>query len=75
MNWKPTGILLAAAAVVFAFIWLVDRPIRQERLRQASRVILPGFVPASVNSVEIKPRGASEIHAGRMDQGPMNCGR
>jgi hypothetical protein len=67
MNWKSTGILLAAAAVLFAFIWLVDRPLRQERLRQASRVILPGFDPASVNSVEIQPRGANEIHAGRMD--------
>src|SRR5271157_608017 len=68
MNWKPTWILLAAAAVLFAFIWLVERPIRQERLRQASRIILPGFDPASVNSVEIKPRGANEIHAGRMDR-------
>jgi len=68
MNWKSTGILLAAAAVLFAFIWLVDRPIRQERLRQASRIILQGFDPASVNKVEIKPRGANEIHAGRMDQ-------
>ncbi len=68
MNWKSTGILLAAAAVLFAFIWLVDRPIRQQRLRQASRIILPGFDPASVNSVAIKPRGANEIHAGRMDQ-------
>jgi hypothetical protein len=65
MNWKSTWILLAAAAVLFAFIWLVDRPIRQERLRQASRVILPGFDAASVNSIEIKPRGANEIHARR----------
>ncbi len=68
MNWKSTWILLAAAAVLFAFIWLVDRPLREQRLRQASRVILPGFDPASVNSVEIKPRGANEIHAGRKDQ-------
>jgi hypothetical protein len=67
MNWKSTGILLAAAAVVFAFIWLVDLPLRRERLRQASRVILPAFNPASVNSVEIKPRGAAEIHARRTD--------
>jgi hypothetical protein len=68
MNWKPTWILLAAAAVLFAFIWLVERPIRQERLRQASRIILPGFDPASVNSVEIMPRGANEIRAGQMDR-------
>jgi hypothetical protein len=66
MNWKSTGILLTAAAVLFAFIWLVDRPIRQEHLRQASRSILPGFDPGSVNSVEITPHGANEIIAGRM---------
>jgi hypothetical protein len=68
MNWKPTGILLAAAAVVFAFIWLVDRPIRQERLRQANRIVLPGFDPGSVDSVEIKPRAAAEIHVGRTNR-------
>jgi hypothetical protein len=65
MNWKSTGILLTAAAVLFAFVWLVERPIRKERLRQASRVVLPGFDPASVNSIEIKPRGANEIHVER----------
>ena len=68
MNWKSTGILLTTAAVLFAFIWLVERPIRQERLRQASRIILPRLDPASVNRVEIKPRDASEIHAARMDR-------
>jgi len=65
MNWKSTGILLTAAAVLFAFIWLVEQPIRQERLRQASRLILPGFIPASVNTIEIKPHGADEISATR----------
>ncbi len=45
MSWKPTWILILAAVVLFAFIWLVERPIRQERLRQANRIILPGFDP------------------------------
>ncbi|MGP8200106.1 MAG: DUF4340 domain-containing protein [Limisphaerales bacterium] len=70
MNWKSTWILLAATAVLFAFIWLVDRPIRQARLREASRVILRGVDPASVNSIEIKPRGLDEIHVVR--QGRSN---
>ena len=70
MSWKSTGVLLAAAAVLFAFIWLVDRPLRQERLRQASRVVLPGFDPAAVKTIEIKPRRVDEIHAAR--QGPAH---
>jgi hypothetical protein len=57
--------LLTSALVLFALIWLVERPIRQARLRQASRIILPGLDPATINSVEIKPGNASEIHAGR----------
>jgi hypothetical protein len=67
MNWKSTGILLTAAAVLFAFIWLVERPIRQEHLRQASRIVLPGLDPGIVNSVAIKPHNADEIIARRMD--------
>jgi hypothetical protein len=67
MNWRSTWILLTAVAVFFAFIWLVERPARQERLRQASRVILPGFDPASVNNIELKPRGTGEIRVERMD--------
>jgi hypothetical protein len=67
VSWKPTGILLAAAAVVFAFVWLVDRPIRLQREREASRAVLFGFDPRTITGVEIKPRGASEIQAARVD--------
>jgi hypothetical protein len=52
---------------MFALIWLVERPIRHQRQRQAHRIILPGLDPAKVNSVEVKPRNSSEIHAGRGD--------
>jgi hypothetical protein len=65
MNWKPTWVLLIAAAVVFAFIVLVEHPIRQERLRQASRTILPGLDPAGVTNIEIQPWGRPAIHAQR----------
>jgi hypothetical protein len=63
MNWKPTWVLLTATAVVFAFIVLVEYPIRQERLRQASHVILPGLDPAAVTNIEIQPWGRPAIHA------------
>jgi hypothetical protein len=62
VNGKSTGILLAAAGVILAFIWFVDRPIRLERLRQADHSILPGFDPAAINYIEVKPRGTNEIH-------------
>lgn len=65
MNWKATGILLTAAAVLFAFVWWVDRPIRRERERQASRVILPAFDPGAVNHIEIKAYGTNDIEVQR----------
>jgi hypothetical protein len=65
MNWKPTWVLLTAAAVVFAFIALVEYPIRQERLRQASRFVLPGLEAATVTNIEIQPWGQPAIHVQR----------
>jgi hypothetical protein len=65
MNWKPTWVLLTATAVVFVFIVLVEHPIRQERLRQASRLVLPGLDPVAVTNIEIQPWGKSAIHAQR----------
>jgi hypothetical protein len=65
MNWKPTWVLLAAAAVVLAFIVLLEHPLRQERLRQTSRAVLPGFNPLSVTNIEIHPWGQPVIVARR----------
>lgn len=67
MNWKSTGILLFAAAVLFVFIWTVERPIRKQRLQDTSRVILPAFNPAVIDHIEISPRGLDEIHAVRLE--------
>ena len=69
MNWKPTWVLLTAAAVVFGFIALVEYPIRQERLKQASRSVLQGFDPATVTNIEIQPWGQPAIHAQRSAPG------
>jgi hypothetical protein len=65
MNWRPTWVLLAAAAVVLAFIILVEQPLRRERERQSSRVILPGLDPALVTNIEIHPWGRAMIQAVR----------
>jgi hypothetical protein len=74
MNWKPTWVLLAVAAVLFAFIVLVDQPLRRQRELQASRVILPGFEPALVTNIEIHPWGQSIIQAVRQSA-PGNAWR
>ena len=66
MNWKSTWIWLTAAVVLFAFIWLVERPGRRERMRQSSRVILPNFDATSVNGIEVAPGGADAIRAERL---------
>jgi len=70
MSWKPTWVLLAAAAVLFAFIVWVDRPLRRERERQAIRVILPGLDASMVTNIEIQPWGQAGIKAAR--QGDSN---
>lgn len=70
MSWRNTGILAAAAAVLFAFIWLVERPLREERLRAADHTVLAGFNPKSVHAIQIMPRGGSEIDAERTSANP-----
>jgi hypothetical protein len=61
MNWKPTWVLLATAVVALAFIVLFEHPLREERLRQAGRAVLPGFNPATVTNIEIQPRSQPAI--------------
>jgi hypothetical protein len=74
MNWKPTWVLLAAAAVVLAFIVWVEQPLRRERERQASRVILPGLDATLVTNIEIQPWGQARIQAVRQSS-PRNAWR
>src|SRR5277367_4406174 len=65
MNWKPTWVLLAAAAVVLAFIVLVGRPLRRQRELQESRLVLPGFDPSLVTNIEIHPWSQALVEAVR----------
>ena len=69
MNWKPTWVLLAAAAVVFAFIALVEMPLLRERELRGNRVILPGLDPSLVTNIEIRPWGRPLIKAVRPGAG------
>jgi hypothetical protein len=57
MNWKPTWVWLVAAAVMLAFIVLVEHPLRRQREKEASRLILPGLNPSLVTNIEIHPWG------------------
>jgi hypothetical protein len=65
MNWKPTWVLLASAAVMLAFIVLVEHPLRRQRELQSSRLVLPGLDPARVTNIEIHPWGQGIIQAVR----------
>src|SRR5580658_8797718 len=65
MKWKPTWVLLGAAAAMLAYIVVVEHPSRRQRESQFSRVILPGLTPSLVTNIEIHPWGQSIIQAVR----------
>jgi hypothetical protein len=65
MNWKPTWVLLAAAAVLLALIVWVEQPLRRQRELQASRALLPGLNVSLVTNIEIQPWGGAIIQAVR----------
>jgi hypothetical protein len=66
--------LLAAAAVLLALIVWVEQPLRRERERQASRVILPGLDASLVTNIEIQSWGQAMIRAVRQSS-PGNSWR
>jgi len=69
MNWKPTWVLLAVAAMLLAFIVLVEHPLRVRKERLANRLILPGFNPAAVTNVLVQPWDQPAIQAVRDGSG------
>ena len=67
MNTKSTGLLLAAAALLFAFVYFVERPIRQAV--PPSRRVLPALDPAKITSVQVQVGGGmSRIRADKTNQ-------
>ena len=73
MSTKSTGFLLAAAVLLFAFIYFVERPRQAARMPPNHRV-LPELDPAKIAAVEIQVGGgarvirAEKINPGRTNQ-------
>jgi hypothetical protein len=69
VNTKSTGLLLAAAVLLFAFVYFVERPIRQAALLPPNRRVLPGLDPAKITSVQVQVGGgARRIRAEKTNQ-------
>ena len=60
MSTKSTVLLLAAAALLFAFIYFVERPRQAARIAPNYRV-LPGLDPAKIAALEIHVGGGAQI--------------
>lgn len=69
MNTKSTGLLLAAAALLFAFIYFVERPFRIAAQILPSHRVLPELDPAKITAVEVQVGGGvSVIRAEKTNQ-------
>jgi hypothetical protein len=68
MSAKSTALLLAAAALLFAFVCLVERPLRQAALIPPDLRMLPNLDPAKITSVEIHAPGGEIIFAAKTNQ-------
>jgi hypothetical protein len=69
VNTKATALLLAAAAVLFAFVYFVERPIRLAALIPPNRNVLPGLDPAKITAVQVQiAGGVRSIRADKTNQ-------
>ena len=72
VSTKPTLLLLAAAVLLFAFIYFVDRP-RQAALVPPSHKVLPELDPAKIAALEIHVGGGAQvIRAEKTNAGQTN---
>jgi hypothetical protein len=58
---KATVVLVTLAAVLFGFVALVEKPIRDARARENSRKIFPSFAPLEVRKITVRPATGDEI--------------
>lgn len=65
MNSKTTWSCVAIAGILFAFIYYVERPLRQQVVLEQSTKIFPGFDPKAATHIEILRAGQWEIQAER----------
>jgi len=69
VNTKATGLLLAAAALLFAFIYFVERPMRSAARMAPNRRVFPELDPAKIDAVEVQVGGGARlIRAGKTNQ-------
>ena len=68
VSTKSTGLLLAAAALLFAFIYFVERPLRLAALIPPNHRVLPGLDPAKIAALEIQVGGGVQHHPRRENQ-------
>ena len=58
---KATVVLVTLAAVLFGFVVLVEKPIREARLRENSRKVFPSFDPADLRRIQIRGPAGDDI--------------
>lgn len=61
MSAKSTGLLLAAAVLLFAFICFVERPLRLAARREQSHRVFPDLDPAKIAAVEVQVGGGAPV--------------
>ncbi len=72
MNSKSTWVLLVLAAMLLAFIFFVEQPLRRQREIQTNRLLLPGLNPSLITNIEIKPWGQHWIQAARQSNAGLS---
>ena len=69
VNTKATGLLLAAAALLLAFIYFVERPMRNAARMPPDHRVFPELDPAKIDAVEVQVGGGARlIRAGKTNQ-------
>jgi hypothetical protein len=58
---KATVVLVTLAAVLFGYVVLVEKPIRQARLRESSRTLFPAFDPSQVRRISVRVHAGEEV--------------
>jgi hypothetical protein len=61
VNTKSTGLLLAAAVLLFAFVYFVERPVRIAARMPPSHRVFPELDPAKIAAVEVQAGGGAPV--------------
>src|SRR5688500_15764432 len=61
MNSKSTWFLLLPAAGLFAFIFFLERPLREAKQRPADKHLFPTLTFSNLTALQIRPAGRFDI--------------